>query len=237
MEDAELEMTLVEVALSEWSEVVAEALVHTIGEALDTQERFHLTLSGGNTPRALYERLAQPDMRQAVDWQCVHLFWGDERYVPPTDPLSNYRMAYEAWLQHSAIPKENWHPMPTDCDEPTLCAQRYEQTLAQMFGGQIPQFDLILLGLGEDGHTASLFPNSPALEETQRWVAVVERPEETPRYRLTLTLPVLNASKRVWFLVVGESKQAVLERVLEGDETLPASYIEPDGELVWWIAK
>ncbi len=229
-------MQIVELAQSDWYEHVARALVSTIRRVLERQERFHLVLSGGTTPRALYAHLATPAMQKAVAWERVHLYWGDERYVPHTDPRSNFRMAYEAWLTHGAVPPENWHPMPTDCTEPETCARRYEAELCQIWGETLPVFDLTLLGLGEDGHTASLFPGDRALQETGRWVAVGHAPSE-PRIRLTLTLPVLNASQRVWFLVAGESKRPVLERVWQGDMSLPASLIQPAGELRWWVIR
>ncbi len=229
-------MQIVELASVGWHEHVAHALVSTIRQALASQERFHLVLSGGTTPRALYAYLATPEMQKGVAWERVHLWWGDERYVPPTDSRSNFRMAYEAWLAHGAVPRENWHPMPTDCAEPEACAQRYEAELRQIWGDALPAFDLTLLGLGEDGHTASLFPGNSALHETKRWVAVGHAPTE-PRIRLTLTFPVLNASQRVWFLVAGESKRPVLERVWQGDPALPASRIQPVGELRWWVIR
>ncbi len=231
-------------------EQVARALVEVVRQTLSRGERFRIALSGGNTPRALYERLAQPDYRKAVDWTKVHFFWGDERYVPHNHPQSNYRMAYEAWLKHLSLPPECVHPMPTDCPDPDACARRYEKTLGMGFGERaspsplpsalptadcpLPRFDLILLGMGDDGHTASLFPDEPALYEKERWVVPAIAPFE-PRQRLTLTLPVLNSACRVWFLVIGEGKRAVLKRVFEG-EPLPAGLVQPvQGELVWWL--
>ncbi|MER3403143.1 MAG: 6-phosphogluconolactonase, partial [Armatimonadota bacterium] len=229
-------MPIVALSQADWHDHVARVMIQALRDTLGVQQRCALSLSGGNTPRALYTRLAMPDMHHAVDWTRVHLFWGDERYVSPTDPRSNFRMVYESWLQYSPIPPENYHPIPTDCPDPSECARRYELELRHYFGGAIPAFDLTLLGLGEDGHTASLFPGDAALHAWHQWVAVGHAPVE-PRIRITLTLPVLNASKQVWFLVAGASKRKVLQRVWQGDLSLPASHIQPAGELIWWIIR
>ncbi|MFQ3612063.1 MAG: 6-phosphogluconolactonase [Fimbriimonadales bacterium] len=230
-------------------EQVAETLVQALREDLARQARFRIALAGGSTPRALYERLAQPDYRSAVNWERVRFFWGDERYVPHDHPHSNYRMAYEAWLKPLSLPKACLNPMPTDCEDPDECAHRYESLLRAEFYGSgsapiddtergqpvpPPRFDLILLGMGDDGHTASLFPGDSALQERVRWVVPAIAPFE-PHQRLTLTLPVLNRARRVWFLVTGESKRTILQRVFAG-EPFPANAVQPEaGECVWWL--
>jgi 6-phosphogluconolactonase len=212
---------------------VADALVSEMAEVLAHQEVFRLALSGGNTPRALYRLLAQ-EYRQGVGWQHVHLFWGDERYVPHDHHASNYRMARETLIEPLNIPLRNIHPMPTDKPNPHEAAARYEQELRHFFGMQ-PNFDLILLGMGTDGHTASLFPGTPALQERTRWVTVGEAPSE-PRIRLTLTLPVLNAAHTVYFVVTGEDKAQAVRRILIEQEPLPAALVQPEqGELIWWL--
>jgi 6-phosphogluconolactonase len=212
---------------------VAEAIAAWAAEVLSRQAGFSLALSGGNTPRALYRLLAQ-EYRQRVEWNRVHLFWGDERYVPHDHPASNYRMARETLIDPLCIPSQNVHPMPTDAANPDDAAARYEQDLRRFFGTR-PRFDLVLLGMGADGHTASLFPGTPALRERTRWVTVGEAPSE-PRIRLTLTLPVLNAAHAVYFVITGEDKAEAVRRVLMEQEPLPAALVQPEqGELIWWL--
>lgn len=214
---------------------VADALVGKVSQGLRQQPLFSLVLAGGNTPRALYLLLAK-EYRQRIDWGRVHLFWGDERYVPHDHPASNFRMAYETLIAPLNIPPENIHPMPTDAASPDDAARLYEQELRNFFG-EMPRFDLVLLGIGADGHTASLFPDTSALEERKRWVAVGEAPVE-PCVRLTLTLPVLNAARTVYFLVTGADKAETVRRVLMENAPLPAALVQPeDGELVWWLDK
>ncbi|MCS7066702.1 MAG: 6-phosphogluconolactonase [Fimbriimonadales bacterium] len=219
---------------------VAQALIQALSETLAERERATLALSGGQTPQPLYQLLAGATYRQALDWQRVCFFWADERYVPPTHLLSNFRMVYELWLRDWQLPPDCLHPMPTSLPEPEEAARQYEAHLRELFGERtrFPHFDLILLGMGEDGHTASLFPDDLALKETTRWVVPVQAPIE-PRQRLTLTLPVLNAARRVWFLVTGESKRDALRRVLQPSRTeplLPAARVKPRrGELIWWV--
>lgn len=214
---------------------VADALVDEVSRRLRQQPLFSLVLSGGNTPRALY-RLLATEYRQRIDWSRVHLFWGDERYVPHDHPASNFRMARETLIAPLNIPPENIHPMPTNASSPDDAARLYEQELRTFFGG-IPRFDLVLLGIGADGHTASLFAGTSALKEQERWVAVGEAPVE-PRVRLTLTLPVLNAARTVYFLVTGADKAEAARRVLLENAPLPAALVLPEqGELVWWLDK
>ncbi len=217
-----------------FAERVAERLVTTVRQGLQEQSTFSLVLCGGNTPRALYQRLAEADPEPPL-WTRVHFFWGDERYVPHSSPSSNYQMAYSLWLSRLPIAPSHLHPMPTDCPEPDECARRYEQHLRALFpDAPYPRFDLILLGMGEEGHTASLFPGDSAVEERERWVAVGHAPVE-PRMRLTLTLSVLNSARRVWFLVTGTNKREAIRKVFSG-VPLPAGLVRPtEGELIWWL--
>lgn len=223
-------------------EQAAHALLRVVQESLQKRDSCTVALSGGKTPRTLYEYLAQPSCREAVDWSRVHFFWSDERYVSHDHPASNYRMAYEAWLHELTIPSSNIHPMPTGRKNPWEAAREYEDELRRYLfvpaGEAFPSFDLILLGLGEDGHTASLFPGDAALEETVRWCVPATAPVE-PKQRLTLTLPVLNGACRIWFLVIGASKAPVLQRVFypsRHEPLLPAARVKPfTGDLVWWL--
>jgi 6-phosphogluconolactonase len=182
---------------------------------------FTVALSGGSTPRLMYEKLAGEDF----PWERTHWFWGDERFVPPDDPQSNYRMAREAMLWRA--PAANIHPIPTIGVAPEEAAAQYEREL-RAFQTQDPLFDVTLLGLGADGHTASLFPGSPALDERTRWTAVAQA---LGHIRITLTYPALDSSAHVAFLVTGAEKRDVLRRVQAGDAGLPASRIRPRGEL------
>jgi 6-phosphogluconolactonase len=217
----------------------AEFLVKVARDAVVMRGHFSVALSGGGTPRPTYELLAQPFFRDQVDWDKVHIFWGDERCVPWDDPRSNARMAREAWLAHVPIPAGQVHPM--DClPVPEEGARRYEALLRAYFGGGEPRFDLILLGLGENGHTASLFPGEPALTETERWVAPVYVPEQD-LHRLTLTAACINQTRVVVFLVAGAAKAAVVREVIQGPRDplrLPAQLIHPaGGELLWLIER
>lgn len=196
-----------------------------------------MALAGGNTPRPLYERLAT---NTRVDWSRVHIFWGDERYVPAEDERSNFRMARETLLEHVPCPPEQIHPMPTSMADPEDAALSYEHTLRTCFGAGIPDFDLVLLGLGSDGHTASLFPHSPALREKTRLVVPVTTATE-PHVRLTLTLPSLTAARRIFVIAAGADKLAALDRVLapdaEADRYPAAALLTAGSRLTWWIAR
>jgi 6-phosphogluconolactonase len=195
---------------------------------------FRLALAGGSTPRRLYELLAGSEFREKIPWSQLHFFWGDERMVPHDHPQSNYRMAQEALLKHVPVPRANLHPIPTQAS-PEEAALAYENDLRQHFGRGLPVLDLILLGLGGDGHTASLFPGAGALEEKQR-LAVAHRPGLKGFDRVTLTLPLLNNARRVFFLVAGESKATALQAALAGDGQLPAQQVAPrKGELIWLV--
>lgn len=187
---------------------------------------FTLVLSGGSTPRPVYEALAKSLLKSGVQWQGTHVFFGDERMLPAGDPQRNETMARESLLDRIPLPEENVHPVPFTAT-PAESATRYEQEIGATFGSP-PTFDLVLLGMGPDGHTASLFPGSPALKEQKRWVVAVVAPEMKPRVpRVTLTLPVLNAASRVLFLVSQPGKEKALKRVLRAGSCpdLPAACV------------
>ncbi len=221
------------------AERAAELFVTLAAGAIARQGRFCAALSGGSTPLGLYARLVQPPYASLVDWSKIHLFWGDERCVPPEHPDSNYGAAWPVLLERALIPAANIHRIPGEL-EPALAARSYEQTLAAFFGRlALPCLDLVLLGLGDDGHTASLFPGSPAVAEKLRWVVEVEhRQPPTPLVsRVTLTPPVLNAAACGLFLVSGAAKANRLVQVLKGPyqpEILPAQIVRPQpGRLIW----
>lgn len=215
---------------------VAEAAVHTINDAVRSSGTCSIVLSGGNTPRTLY-RLLGSEFAAQIPWAFVHVFWGDERYVPPEDPRSNFAMAKETLLDHVSCPAANVHRMPTHFAEPDLAARDYERTLRSHFDGEWPDFDLALLGLGEDGHTASLFPGSLALAEKTRWVVATTAPAEPPA-RLTLTLPALTGAASVYVLIAGSDKAPALRHVLEGVGDwirYPAAGIRLGAAaVIWW---
>ena len=193
---------------------------------------FNLALAGGNTPMALYQTLGAARSARSDLWHRTHLFWGDERAVPPEDPASNYGVAWKVGLQRLAVPAENVHRIPGESEDARRAAILYETELRARFSGEAwPRFDLALLGLGTDGHTASLFPGSDALDERERWTEVAEG-GDPPRPRVTLTLPALNGADAVLFLVSGRSKAEALGRLLglPGEELLPAQRVHPRGE-------
>lgn len=219
----------------------AAQFIASANAAIARSGRFAVALSGGSTPKALYALLASSSYRDRIDWSRAHLFWGDERCVPPDHPESNFRMVREALLSKIQIPGENIHRMAGE-KEPNEAAADYESELRNFFAlgpGHLPRFDLILLGLGEDGHTASLFPNSAVLNEREHLVAA-SYVEKFQAHRLTLTLPVINAAAQVIFLVAGQSKSAIIKEILGSDSRLcsyPAAKVSPtDGQLKWLIA-
>lgn len=222
--------------LAEMSRQAAEGAASILTEAARAAGTCSIVLSGGSTPRLFYRQLAS-DFRDRIPWASLQIFWGDERYVRPEDPRSNYRMAKETLLDHIPCPPENIHPMPTHLATADLAAHEYERTLRDHFAGDWPHFDLVLLGVGDDGHTASLFPGAPALAERTRWVVAAEAPAE-PRSRLTMTLPALTRAEAVYVLVTGAGKAKVLEHVLEEDADVtkyPAAGIRRGtGSVTWW---
>ena len=228
--------------VDELNHKAAEQFIGLANKAIQQSGRFAVALSGGSTPKALYASLAEPEYRNRLDWFRVHLFWGDERCVPPDHPESNFRMVQESLLSKIQIPSENVHRMMGE-KEPERAAREYEEHLRQFFHltpGGVPRFDLIFLGLGEDGHTASLFPGSPALDEQNRLVATVYV-ERLKAYRLTLTLPVINAASQIIFLVSGPSKSAVVKELLSAGvkpQDYPAAKVKPaHGHLTWLITR
>ncbi|MGP0019007.1 MAG: 6-phosphogluconolactonase [Candidatus Sulfotelmatobacter sp.] len=218
----------------------AEEVVQAANDAVAERGRFTIALSGGSTPRSLFNLLAT-NARTALPWDRMFFFWGDERHVPPTDPDSNYKMADEALLSKVPVPAGNVFRIAAENPEAAAAAEAYEKTLQKFFAlapGQFPVFDLILLGMGPDGHAASLFPGSAGLREKSRLV-IANWVEKFKTSRITLTFPVLNAARCVTFLVSGTDKAPALHAVLEGDapgEQYPSKLIRPtDGKLIWLI--
>ena len=204
-------------------------------EAIERKGLFIAALSGGKTPVHFYRTLA--NQRGTLPWDKTHLFLVDERFLSWDDPDSNYHLLRESLLDRIEIPQENLHPVPAGNPTPQLSAEAYEEDIRRFFklrSGQYPLFDLVLLGIGEDGHTASLFPGSPALEEGYHLAVAVIR-DETRHHRITLTLPVINHGQEVVFLVSGKNKAAILKRVIrQGDLSLPASRVSPNrGKLLF----
>jgi 6-phosphogluconolactonase len=203
--------------------------------------RIAICLTGGSSPEPLYQLLATDSYRSRIPWDRAHWFIGDERLVPPGDPRNNMAMARRILLDRAA-PRENIHPIPTDTASPDKSAERYERELKSFYGAQRldpmrPLFDVVLLGVGPDGHTASLFPNDPALQETDRWVVGVPKANAAPFVpRVTLTLPALASCREMLFEVSGAGKAAILTRVLNG-ENLPAVRARSGGETVWLVDK
>ena len=220
----------------------AEEIAHFAGEAICTHGEFTLCLTGGTTPASSYELLATR-FRLSVDWKEVQFFWGDERCVPPDDPASNFGMANRTMLSKLPLRPEQIHRIRGE-DEPAQAAEEYERELRDFFRldqpGGLPSFNLLLLGLGENAHVASLFPDHPALQEKTRLAVAVEV-EATPRRRISLTMPVINSAERVMFMVSGENKAEAVRSVLQGPadlEQYPAQYVKPhNGETVWLIDK
>ena len=218
----------------------AEEVIRAAADAVQQRGRFTIALSGGSTPRGLFNLLAT-NARTVLPWDRMFFFWGDERHVPPTDPDSNYRMADETMLSKIPVAAGNVFRMAAENPDAAAAAEAYEQTLQKFFQlepGQVPVFDLILLGMGPDGHTASLFPGTTGLQEKSRLV-IANWVEKFKTSRLTFTLPVLNAARCVTFLVSGTDKAPALHAVLESDapgEQYPSKLIRPtDGKLIWLV--
>src|SRR5882672_11741347 len=205
--------------------------------ALAAKGAFRVSLSGGSTPKTLYTRLASDEFCGRFPWTRVSWYWGDERFVPYDHPESNYRMIREAMLSKAPVPPENIHPVPCD-GTPDEAALRYERVLQAHYGAAVldpakPLFDITLLGLGPDGHTASLLPGEPVLEERKRWVAPVSHGR--PEVRITMTYPAIESSRRVAFLVAGREKSAIFSAIRAGASKVPAARVRPVGELVWFV--
>src|SRR5262245_34633043 len=207
------------------------------GAALAAEGIFRVSLSGGSTPKALYTLLASEGFREQFPWQRVTWYWGDERFVPHDHPDSNYRMTREAMLAKVLIPPENVHPVPAD-GTPEDAASRYERILQAAYGADVldparPLFDITLLGLGTDGHTASLLPGEPVLQERKRWVAAVTHGR--PEVRITMTYPAIESSRWVAFLVAGKEKASIFRSIRAGGSEVPAARVKPVGELTWFV--
>ena len=220
----------------------AEEFMRCAREAVAARGRFTVTLSGGSTPKRMFEMLAEPPYRDQVDWAKTHIFWGDERSVPPDHRDSNYRMANEALLSRVPIPAGQVHRIEAERKDRDAAAREYQAIIAKTFGvapdGEPPAFDLVLLGMGPDGHTASLFPHTAALNETKRWVVVNFVPKFNTD-RVTLTTPILNKAREVLFLVAGADKAEPLAEVLEGPADparLPSQLDQAhDGAAPWFV--
>ena len=217
----------------------AESAVAIINDAIQRNGRCSLVLSGGETPVTFHQVLASA-FRDAVRWRDIHVFWSDERYVPHHSPQSNYRMAKDTLLDRVPCPAANIHPIPTHFADADAAARDYEATLERYWAGEDPRLDLAILGMGPEGHTASLFPNAPAMRERQRRVVAAVVPAEPP-LRLTMTMPALARSAHVHFLVAGSDKTGALRHVLsEGADPIayPAAGIRAtQGPVTWWLDK
>jgi 6-phosphogluconolactonase len=221
------------------SRAALDQLLPIVQQSVTQRGRFAIALSGGHTPAKLYALWAQAEKEgRRTPWDRVHLFWGDERYVPADDPLSNYRMTRENLIAHVPIPEANVHPVPTSLPSPEKAAEAYESELRKFFGAAPPAFDVQLLGLGPEGHTASLFPDSPALEEKRRWVLAVEV-TATPPHRLTFTPVVLNSGRNTFFLVGGADKREIVAALRSESDSAPSKYpagrIRPSGPVTWFL--
>jgi 6-phosphogluconolactonase len=218
-------------------EVAATEFANLAAEAVRARGRFCVALSGGSTPRSLYSLLASGAI-PSIPWDKIFFFWSDERHVPPDHPDSNYRMAREAMLSKVSVPAEHIFRIPGEEKDAAAAALAYEETLRKVFAlraGEFPRFDLILLGLGTEGHTASLFPGSPALDETKRLV-VANWVQKLNTDRITFTFPLLNHAAYVMFLVSGADKAEILEQILETPgEELPAQRVHPDNGKLFWL--
>ena len=233
-------------SLSELSLAAAEFVAELAEARIKERGVFTFVLSGGTTPRLLYEKLSREPYASRLDWQHTHLFWGDERCVPSDSPDSNYSLALQTLISKVDVPPSNIHRIPTATGTPEAVAEEYETTLRKFFqpsaasdpSTYFPSFDLFLLGMGADGHTASLFPGDKALEERTSWVVAVEGSSASPPVpRITLTFPVINEAKCLLFLVSGPNKLKVLQEILNSPHTAiyPAAQVQPLGKLLWFI--
>lgn len=219
------------------AKTAADFITKRIKDVLKNQDRFTIALSGGSTPKALHELLAKSPYREQIPWLQLHVFWGDERYVSIHDEQSNAGMAYDTLLGHVFTPESQIHVWNTEL-EPEAAAADYDRILHEYFGETGPTFDLVLLGMGDDGHTLSLFPGTEVVHEKTAWTKAYFLTQQN-MYRLTLTAPIVNRASCVAFLVAGPKKAEPLKEVLEGDynpDKYPSQEIKPtDGELVWLV--
>ena len=220
----------------------ADRIVHRLAHAPRDRERLALCLTGGSTPRHLYELLATAPYRERVPWARIHWFFTDERFVPYGDERNNARMAIDALLDRAPVPRENVHRMRTDVANPDESADLYDAELRAFHAGSRidkppPLFDVVLMGLGPDGHTASLYPGHATLDETRRWALGIDMAGYEPYVpRVTLTFPALASTREMLFLVSGEDKRDAIARVLQNEE-LPSSHAYSEGELLWLVTK
>lgn len=225
---------------SQLSERGADMFFRTARESVDLRGRFAVALSGGSTPRAMHKILAEEPYCSGISWDKVHIFWVDERCVPVSNPASNYGLAKQDFLDRISIPLGQIHPMPGKIlpEKGTVLYQRELEAFFKPEQGDQPLFDLIFLGVGKDGHTASLFPGQQVLEECEEWVAAVKGGDPDVN-RLTLTVPVLNNARQIVFLVSGKGKAPIVKSLFENSEPhLPAQKIQPiDGKLIWLLDK
>jgi 6-phosphogluconolactonase len=230
------------IVVAEDSAMLARAAAKRLIDRVTGKDRAAVCLTGGSSPEGLYRLLAEQPWRGQVPWDRVHWFIGDDRFVPQSDPLSNMGTAQRLFLDRVGAPAATLHPMPTQADDPDDVARRYEAELMAFYGAERldparPLFDLVLMGLGSDGHTASLFPHSPALTEMQRWVLGIAKAGMTPFVpRVTLTFPALASTREMLFLVDGPDKRPILSRILAGED-LPAHRAYAEGELVWLVVR
>ncbi|MCK5554521.1 MAG: 6-phosphogluconolactonase [Deltaproteobacteria bacterium] len=241
--------------LAALGKAAAEFISTLAVECVNEHGVFTIALSGGKTPISLYQNLAKPPYQPRMPWSHIHLFWGDERCVPSDHPDSNFAMAFRSLISKVPITPRNVHRIPGEVEPPEDAAAAYENFLREFFGSTLqrdrhsnvssmsesfPSFDLILLGMGKDGHTASLFPGDEAVEGEKRWMAAVRNPRGSPLVpRITLTLPVINRARCILFLVSGSGKEKVLRTILEDPDSAarlyPAARVMPDGRVVWFI--
>ena len=223
--------------VAQLSTAVAEWMTTYIADTLARKDRFTIALSGGSTPEMLHRTLAAEPYRSRIDWSKLHVFWGDERAVPFTDDRNNAKMAYDTLLNQVAVPPYHIHVMRTDIS-PEASAAAYEKILHEYFEVTGPTFDLVLLGMGDDGHTLSLFPGTEVVRERKAWVKAYYLTAQE-MYRITLTAPIANRAGAVLFLVAGEKKATALKAVLEGDmktDVYPSQLIQPEqGQLLWFV--
>lgn len=216
---------------------IADEILAIGKSSMDATGRFSLVLSGGSTPQGVYRLLAESPYRESLSWNAVHLFWGDERCVIKTHPDSNYRMAYETLISKIPIPPDNVHRIQAE-EDALLAAQSAEDEIKDFFEieeGSFPEFDVVLLGLGDDGHTASIFPDTDAIDEEER-IVMDNFVRKLKTHRITMTLPTINHARNVFFLVSGSAKANICKEVIGVDGTLPAQRIRPtSGQLAWFL--
>lgn len=226
------------------SNSAAQYITEQCKKDIQQHGQFSIVLAGGSTPRTLYSLLASTSFVDQIDWSRIHLFWGDERCVSLDDPSSNYAMAHDALLSKVKIPTDNIHPMEASTSSPSDAAKGYENKLRSFFNSPhaVPSFDLVILGMGNDGHTASLFPGNASLNENDRLVIATENINASPQVpRITMTLPLLNQAKNVLFLISGKQKGQILQTIMDHPQKAqiqyPAARIKPKNQLIWFYSK